>query len=135
MTRIRTGAVLLIGAAALTSCSTSSGTHQPRPSSAAATATTSGRVQQVTIHTTDSFRFTPANIRARVGKLHIVLIDDGSYPHNIAFPALHATSGTVSGNPGEQETSYTVSFDHPGTYDFVCTFHSSAGMTGRVTVS
>jgi plastocyanin len=92
-------------------------------------------VQQVTISTTDQFRFAPTAIRAHVGTLRIVLTDQGSYPHNIAFPALHATSATVSGNLGQRQTTFTVSFAHPGVYEFVCTFHSSAGMRGRVVVS
>ena len=88
-----------------------------------------------TINTTDNFRFVPANIQAHVGKLRIVLTNKGSYPHNISFPTLHATSSTVSGNPGQQQTTFTVTFTHAGTYDFVCTFHSSAGMKGQFTVS
>jgi plastocyanin len=92
-------------------------------------------VQQITIDTTDTFRFLPANIRAHVGKLRIVLTNHGSYPHNISFPTLHATSATVTGNPGQQQTTFTVTLDHAGSYDFVCTFHSSAGMKGQVTVS
>jgi plastocyanin len=92
-------------------------------------------VQQITIDTTDNFRFVPATIQAHVGKLRIVLTDHGSYPHNISFPTLHATSKTVSGNPGQQATTFTIDLTHKGNYDFVCTFHSSAGMKGRVTVS
>ena len=92
-------------------------------------------VQQVTINTTDQFRFTPMDIRAHVGTLRIVLTDAGSYPHNISFGSLHATSETVSGSPGQQKTSFSVTFTHAGVYDFVCTFHSSAGMKGQVTVT
>ena len=92
-------------------------------------------VQQVTIDTTDMFRFAPRAIRARVGRLRIVLTDSGNYPHDISFPALHTTSATVSGEPGQRKTTLTVTFDGPGTYEFVCTFHSSAGMKGVVTVS
>jgi len=92
-------------------------------------------VQEVVIDTTDAFRFAPATIAARVGRLRIVLVDDGNYPHNISFPSLHKTSATVSGTPSEQKKVFTVTFDQPGTYDFVCTYHSSAGMKGRVVVS
>jgi plastocyanin len=94
-----------------------------------------GGVQQVNIDATNMFRFMPATIQAHVGRLRIQLSDSGAYPHNISFPELHATSATVSGNPGEQTTTLTVSFAHPGTYTFVCTYHSSAGMTGQVVVS
>lgn len=109
--------------------------HQP-PTAAAVTATKGADgAQQVTIDTTDMFRFTPTTIHAHVGELRIVLTDHGSYPHNISFPALRASSSTVSGSPGQQKTTFTVTFSHPGTYDFVCTFHSSAGMKGHITVS
>ena len=104
-------------------------------SSHTAPSTTSTGVQQVTIDTTDQFRFAPATLRAHVGTLRIALTDHGSYPHNIAFSDLHSTSATVSGDPGQRQTTFTVRFTHAGTYDFVCTFHSSAGMSGRVTVS
>ena len=104
------------------------------PSSATATTSADG-VQQITIDTTDQFRFAPMTIRAHVGRLRIMLSDHGTYPHNISFPSLHATSPTVSGNPGQQQTTFTVTFTHAGTYDFICTFHSSAGMKGQVTVS
>ncbi|MDQ1746084.1 MAG: hypothetical protein QOD07_347 [Frankiaceae bacterium] len=104
--------------------------------SASATATTGADgVQEVVVGTTDKFRFGPATVHAHTGRLRIVLIDDGNYPHNIAFSSLHATSATVSGTPGQQRKVLTVTFASPGTYDFVCTYHSSAGMKGRVVVS
>ena len=90
---------------------------------------------RVTVQAGDDFRFEPTKIRAHVGKLRITLTNSGSYPHNISFPGLHRTSSTVSANPGQQKTSITVTFAHPGTYEFLCTFHSSAGMKGQVTVS
>ena len=121
-----------------TACSGSAGRRHASdshvPTSVTATKGTDG-VQHVTIDTTDNFRFAPMSIAAHVGKLRIALTDHGSYPHNISFPTLHATSSTVSGNPGQQTTTFTVTFTHPGIYQFVCTFHSSAGMRGQVTVS
>ena len=92
-------------------------------------------VQQISINTTDQFRFAPMTIRAHVGKLRITLTDHGAYPHNISFPSLHTTSSTVSGNPGQQQTTITITFTHTGSYEFLCTFHSSAGMKGHVTVT
>lgn len=134
----RTLTLLLAAPIVATACGGSSGDgagSSTGSSSAAIAKPGADGVQQVTIDTTDSFRFAPAAVKAHVGKLRITLTNNGSYPHNISFPALHATSSTVSGNPGQQQTTYTVSFTHAGTYDFVCTFHSSAGMKGRVTVS
>ena len=122
-------AVLALAAVplSLTACA---GSH-----SAAAAKDAHPGVQQVSIDTTNMFRFVPATVHMRVGKLRIAVSDSGAYPHNISFPDLHATSATVSGDPGRQKTTFTVTFTRPGTYRFVCTFHSSAGMTGQVVVS
>lgn len=131
-------ALVLAVPLALTGCGSSAGPKAAAPDAAAlATMATSGPdgVQQILIEATDNFRFAPSTIDAHVGQLRIVLVDDGSYPHNISFPALHATSSTVSGTPSQQRKTFTVTFDHAGTYDFVCTFHSSAGMKGRVVVT
>ena len=117
-----------------TACGGSAGNAPSGPAQVSATKGADG-VQEVTIDTADNFRFVPAVVQAHVGELRIVLTDHGSYPHNISFPAMHATSKTVSGSPGRQQTTFTMQLTHPGNYDFVCTFHSSAGMKGRITVS
>lgn len=139
MLRLTRPLALLIAAPLVaTACAGSThhgvGTKSSAPATVQATKGPDG-IQQVTIDTTDNFRFVPDTIKAHVGKLRIVLADNGSYPHNISFPAMHATSSTVSGDPGQDKTSLTVTFSHAGTYDFVCTFHSSAGMKGRVDVT
>ena len=120
---VRVAAVTCAAAMALVGCSSGDGSQ------------TAAGAQQVTVHATDQFRFTPSTIHARVGTLRIVLADDGSYPHNISFPGLHTTSRTVSGDPGQGTTTFTVTLSHPGTYEFACAFHSSAGMKGRVIVA
>ena len=122
-----------------TGCVSSSSRAASAPTSSGGTAVNAMRgsdgVQQITIDATNQFRFTPMTIHAHVGKLRIVLDDHGAYPHNISFPTLHTTSSTVSGDPGQQQTTITVTFTHAGNYEFVCTFHSSAGMKGQVTVT
>ena len=121
MTRSRLAlAAVLVAPLALTACSGSTDTPA---------------VQQVTLDATDNFRFVPSRVTAHTGTLRITLVDKGAYPHNISFPALHATSATVSGNPGQDKTTMTVTFAHPGTYAFECKFHSSAGMKGEINVS
>jgi plastocyanin len=132
-------AVLALAAVplSLTACAGShsaAAAKDAHPGAATAAAGADG-VQQVSIDTTNMFRFVPATVHMRVGKLRIAVSDSGAYPHNISFPDLHATSATVSGDPGRQKTTFTVTFTRPGTYRFVCTFHSSAGMTGQVVVS
>ena len=91
-------------------------------------------VQSVTIGATDDFRFTPAEIRVHPGTVRITLVDKGSYPHNISFTALGKTSASVSGSFGQTSTTLVMTFDKPGRYDFVCTYHSSAGMKGALVV-
>ena len=53
--------------------------------------------------------------------------------HDVTF-----TSGGFGANPEGTTTStftWTVTFDSPGTFSYVCTFHQGSGMTGTVTVS
>jgi plastocyanin len=45
------------------------------------------------------------------------------------------TSRTVSGDPGNRSTTFTLNFATPGTYSFVCTYHSTAGMKGSFVVA
>jgi plastocyanin len=97
-------------------------------------ATGADGVQQITISSTNAFRFQPAAVKAHTGKLRVTLIDAGSYPHNLAVDALHFTSKTVSGGLGDNKTTFTLDFTHPGTYGFICTFHSSAGMRGEFVI-
>jgi len=89
---------------------------------------------KVTITTTDQLMFAPSVITTRVGTLTVTLTNNGSYPHNLAVPALHVTSKTVSGDPGATSTTVTLHFAKPGRYPFICTYHASAGMRGQFIV-
>jgi plastocyanin len=90
----------------------------------------------VTLTGTDEFRFAPARVGAHAGDVTVRLDSAGSYPHNIAFPSLHRTSATVGTNAGQARTTVLHLRDlRPGTYRFVCTFHSKAGMTGELVVA
>ena len=91
-------------------------------------------VQAVTIGATDDFSFAPTEVKVHPGQVRITLVDKGSYPHNISFPSLGKTSASVSGSPGQMSTTLVMTFDKPGRYDFVCTYHSSAGMKGDLVV-
>jgi len=103
-----------------------SSTSSPKP--------TTGGVQSVTIGASDDFRFTPAEVHVHSGQVRITLVDKGSYPHNIAFPALGKTSASVSGSSGQTWAMLLMTFTRPGRYHFVCTYHSSAGMKGSLVV-
>jgi plastocyanin len=113
-------------AALMTGCSASTATTGHH---SAAT-----RPQEVTLHATNLLRFQPATIRVHTGTVRITLIDDGAYPHNLSVPALHATSKTVTGDPGGQRTVVSLTFAKPGRYAFECTYHASAGMRGTIDV-
>jgi plastocyanin len=89
---------------------------------------------KVTIKTSDRLMFSPSVITTGVGTLTVTLSNTGSYPHNLAVPALHVTSHTVSGDPGSASTTVTLHFTKPGRYPFVCTYHASAGMRGAFIV-
>jgi plastocyanin len=92
------------------------------------------QAQSVTIRTTDDFRFDPSTVTVHPGRIRLTLLDSGSYPHNISFPSLNTTSTSVSGSPGQTSTTLLLTVTRPGRYDFVCTYHSSAGMKGTLVV-
>jgi plastocyanin len=104
------------------------------PSARVAATQGPGGLQQVTINATDEFTFEPAAITAHPGKVAVTLVDVGSYPHNLAVDVLNFTSDTVTDGIGRDTTMFTLTFDEPGTYEFVCTFHSSAGMRGQFVI-
>jgi plastocyanin len=105
-------------------------------SSASASAGTAAKASQhVTIMGNTSLRFSPMTVHLHTGTVRITLKDSGAYPHNIVIPALRETSSTVTGDPGGSQTSFTVTFSHPGKYPFHCQYHASAGMTGVFLVS
>lgn len=135
MTRVLTRSLIAAVATFTTACAGSTG-HSPQPAAAVAAQASAGAggIQQITVHATNGFRFSPSTIDAHVGRLRITVVDDGSYPHNISFPALHRTSTTVSGDPGAGRTTLLLDLTHSGSYRFSCTYHSSAGMLGQVDV-
>lgn len=86
--------------------------------------------QTITIDSTDRNDFVPAVVAALPGTLTITLGNSGQSLHNLVFDddALPVI-GTVAGG---KQLSTTYTFTAPGTYSFVCTFHS--GMEGKVVV-
>lgn len=133
-TRVRCVCVVLALAGAAAGCS-SSGTPTGSTIAPPAAVTVVGGVQRVTIHATDQLRFTPDTVELHTGKVQVTLVSDGSYPHTISVPSMHLTSKTVSGNPGQKSTTLALTLTKPGSYEFVCTFHSSAGMRGHLVVT
>lgn len=115
------------------------GSSAPSSSAAQAPAThapaSSAAGQRVTITGTDSLRFTPMTVHVHAGKVRITLKDMGAYPHNMVIPQLGVSSPSVTGDPGGEQVSFTVTFAHPGRYPFHCQYHASSGMVGVFVVS
>ncbi|HEU5034783.1 MAG TPA: plastocyanin/azurin family copper-binding protein [Mycobacteriales bacterium] len=120
--------------AAATACG-GSAAGSPATTGSPSSGTTGARGNHVVITGTDDFRFIPEQVSVHTGTVTFELRDNGAYPHNLAFPALHRTSDTVTGDLGKTSTTFTVTFNHPGTYRFVCTYHSQAGMVGELRVT
>jgi plastocyanin len=123
------GAVVLAGCGG-SAAPAASGSGSPASGGSAAAAS-----QQVTITGNSSLRFSPMNVHVHTGSVRITLKDMGAYPHNIVIPALGVTSKTVTGDPGSNSVSFTVTFKHQGHYAFHCQYHQSAGMVGVFVVS
>jgi plastocyanin len=121
---VAAAAVLPLGCSGSKPASTGPATSDP---------SSTDTVQSVTIRATDAFRFDPSQVTVHQGRVRLTLVDTGSYPHNLVLPALHAKTADISGSPGEQRTTLTLDVA-PGTYNFFCSYHSSAGMTGRLVV-
>jgi len=95
----------------------------------------SSSAQEVTIKATNAFRFEPARVTAHTGVVKVTLVDVGAYPHNLSVSELPHTSATVTGGLGKDTTQFSLTFNHAGTYNFFCTYHSSAGMRGQFIIS
>jgi plastocyanin len=72
--------------------------------------------------------FQPADLTVSSGT-ELTLSNEGQAPHTFTVTDAGIDEEVDAG----QSSSTTVDLD-PGTYDFVCQFHESAGMTGTLTV-
>jgi len=71
------------------------------------------------------FRFHPGTLAIRRGDKVTWLWRDPT-EHNVTFHGFHSRT---------QETgSYTVRFNHSGTFNYHCTIHGSEGMRGKIIV-
>lgn len=80
---------------------------------------------------TADLRFDPGVVTATTGTLTLTHRNGSEVPHNLVFS--DTSLGAIDTVKGGQEKSITLTFAEPGTYDFVCTFHS--GQVGEVVVS
>ena len=119
---------LLLAVLLLTACG---GGGSEREGETALDATGPADAQVVTVLSNDKIEFEPDTVRAKVGTLRLTHRNSGQVPHNLVFED-KALGGTEV-LPGGKEETLVLTFDEPGTYDFVCTIHS--GQDGRVVVS
>ncbi len=77
-----------------------------------------------------NFAFTPSTIAARAGD-DIVFTNNDTVPHTVTQST---TSGDgIRSDPIAPGSTYTLTIDEPGTYEFFCEFHPA--MTGTIIAS
>ena len=74
------------------------------------------------------FAFAPQALRVLTGD-SITIRNDGDVTHTFTCRKCGVDSGNIQ--PGQAKV---VRFARPGTYEFVCRYHDTAGMQGRVVV-
>ena len=129
MKRVALAVPIVVLTAVLGGCG---GQSDSKPAAGTGTGTTDGpaTAQTFTVHGTDADAFSPATVQAKVGKLTLTL-SNGGVPHNLVFddkslPGISVVSGGTT-------KSTVLTFDHAGTYTFMCTLHP--GMSGKVVVA
>ena len=76
-----------------------------------------------------TFYFSPASMTIAPGTT-VTVTNDGSVVHTWTSDTMLWNSGNV--NPG---SSYSFTFNTPGTYHYHCMYHQSYGMVGTITVT
>lgn len=95
------------------------------------------------IHMADDMAFSPERAVINAGDT-VVWIQDGALPHTTSDgPGLAAVpdnsllaEGAAPWDSGllDSGESFTLVFDAPGEYTYLCTIHEAAGMVGHITV-
>jgi nitrite reductase (NO-forming) len=131
--RKQLGAILLVGAVALTTAC-SSGAAAANNATDTAPAISANGAQQVTLKVGNNMSFAPSTITVRAGQtVELTLRNEGFLPHDFTLTEGVAEPVKIAGGGG-QTTSGTFTIDTPGAYTFVCTVpgHESAGMKGTI---
>ncbi|MCS7234489.1 MAG: cupredoxin domain-containing protein [Armatimonadetes bacterium] len=78
------------------------------------------------------FKFEPAQLEVRAGRVELVLRNEGLIPHDLAIPALGVKTEYIAA----KKAKVLVLDLKPGTYSFECTVggHKQAGMHGTLVV-
>lgn len=103
-------------------------TPTPAPSGPKPSPTRSGATYGLDEVTGDMF--SPTTLTLRSGDWVLVTDRDPLAPHNFTVSAL----GVRSGDMGQGDT-FRYRFTAVGTFQFVCTYHQAAGMTGTLHVT
>jgi len=121
----------LLGAAlALTACG--GGDDGPgEPNGGTVQAEGPADAQTATVVSVDGLKYDPGTVEAVVGTLELTHRNASDVPHNLTFD--DDALGAIDTVTGGQSKAITLTFSEPGTYVFVCTFHS--GQVGQVVVS
>jgi cytochrome c oxidase subunit 2 len=84
----------------------------------------------VTVAEGDDLKFQPVSARAKVGDV-VEWSNNGTAIHNVSFDSKQVPSSETQ-NRGDK---FELKFSKAGTYHYVCTFHTAAGMQGTITVT
>ena len=120
---------MVLGAVAL-AVACGNGGAAPATSSGSATYATvvSGQTPTVTVSETDGLKFETPSVTVPVGGV-VEWKNAGSTPHNVTFSNGGPQSPTM-----QKGDTFELKFTAAGTYQYACTFHEGAGMTGTVVV-
>ena len=125
-------ASLLLAALALVACGGGDGQDaSDRSATTSVQAAGPPDRQTATVVSNDQLRYDPGIVEAQVGTLVLTHRNGGRIPHDLVFDDV--SLGKIDTVREGQEKSITLTFSEPGTYDFVCTFHT--GQVGKVVVS
>lgn len=122
-------AALLGAALALAACGGEEGPGEPNGGTVRAEGPPDA--QTATVVSVDGLKYDPGTVEAVVGTLELTHRNASDVPHNLTFD--DDALGAIDTVTGGQSKAITLTFDEPGTYVFVCTFHS--GQVGQVVVS
>ena len=92
----------------------------------AAALASGGQAARTHVVTLQGLRFHPATVNVNVGESVTWEWRDGGNEHNVT--ASHFRSRT------QTHGSFTVQFNHTGTFSYRCTIHVAEGMVGKVVV-
>ncbi|MDQ6883259.1 MAG: cytochrome c oxidase subunit II [Candidatus Dormibacteraeota bacterium] len=108
-----------------------SGGGAPPPGGGPATATKiSGVPATQTVGETDDFKFKPVTTTVKAGDV-VQWVNQGSSVHNVKFDNGQVPSSDDM-NGGDK---FEVKFSQPGSYRYICTFHTAFNMAGTITVT